>query len=492
MVVIGNGGAEYGVRGYVSAYDVDSGALVWRSYTVPGNPAEPFESEAMEAAAETWNGTWWEYGGGGTAWDSFAYDPEIDLLYVGTGNGSPWNQEIRSPGGGDNLYVSSILALDPDDGELVWHYQTTPGESWDFTAVQHMILADVEIGGEIREVLMQAPKNGFFYVLDRGTGELISAEPYVPVTWATHVDLETGRPVEVPGARYLDAPINVSPGPYGGHNWHPMSYNPGTGLVYIPAQENWFGYGQPASFEFRAEVWNTGVRFGAAGPVPSAPRGHLLAWDPVAQEERWRVPYNDMWNGGTLTTAGDLVFQGTSDGRFVAYHAETGENLWEVSLGGGVIAPPMTYELGGVQYVAIMAGWGGSYSVGGGGRGLPRTPGRLYTFALGGSAALPNAPAPVERPAPEPIPFDPSPEAIAAGSGLYTQFCSVCHGAQAVSGGVLPDLRYAAPETLADIEGIVLGGARLDRGMPTFGQVLSAADVAAIRSYILSRRAEIQ
>jgi PQQ-dependent dehydrogenase (methanol/ethanol family) len=446
----------------------------------------------MEEAAETWNGNWWEYGGGGTAWDSFAYDPELDLLYVGTGNGSPWNRELRSPGGGDNLYVSSILALDPDDGEIIWHYQTTPGESWDYTAVQHMILADIEIGGEVREVLMQAPKNGFFYVLDRGTGELISAEPYVPVTWATHVDLESGRPVEVPGARYVDSPINVTPGPFGGHNWHPMSFNPGTGLVYIPAQENWFGYGQPPLFEFRPEVWNTGVQFGAAGPVPSAARGHLLAWDPVAQEERWRVQYDDMWNGGTLTTAGNLVFQGTSDGRFVAYHAATGETLWEVPLGGGVIAAPMTYELDGIQYVAIMAGWGGSYGVTGGGRGLPRTPGRLYTFTLGGSAALPNAPAPTERPAPEPIPFEATPEVIAGGAATYTQFCSVCHGALAVSGGVLPDLRYSTPETLADIEAIVLGGARADRGMPSFGQVLDPEEVAAIRTYLLSRRAEIR
>jgi PQQ-dependent dehydrogenase (methanol/ethanol family) len=491
-VVIGNGGAEYGVRGYISAYDAETGDLAWRTYTVPGNPADGFESEAMEEAAETWTGTWWEYGGGGTVWDSFAYDEELELLYAGTGNGSPWNQEIRSPEGGDNLYLSSILALDPDDGEIVWHYQTTPGETWDFTAVQHMILADLEIDGEIREVLMQAPKNGFFYVLDRGTGELISAEPYVPVTWATHVDLETGRPVEVPSARYVESPANVSPGPLGGHNWHPMSYNPQTGLVYIPAQENWFGYGQPPEFEFRAEVWNTGVQFGAAGPVPAAPLGHLLAWDPVAQEERWRVPYTDMWNGGTLTTAGTLVFQGTSDGRFVAYNAVSGEKLWEVSLGGGVIAAPMTYELDGIQYVSIMAGWGGSYGVTGGGRGLPRTPGRLYTFTLSGSAALPGAPAPADRPAPTPIPVDASPEVIAAGATTYNQFCSVCHGAQAVSGGVLPDLRYSTPETLADLEGIVLGGGRSDRGMPSFAQVLSGADVAAVRAYILSRRAELQ
>lgn len=524
-VIIGNGGAEYGVRGYVSAYDAQTGELSWRFYTVPGNPADGFESPAMEAAAATWTGSWWEYGGGGTVWDSFAFDPDLDLLYVGTGNGTPWNREIRSPGGGDNLYLSSILALDPDTGELVWHYQTTPGESWDYTATQHMILADLDVDGRTRQVLMQAPKNGFFYVLDRATGELISAEPFVPINWATHVDLATGRPVEAPGARYVDAPMNITPGPLGAHNWHPMSFNPRTGLVYIPAQENWFGYGQVAEFNFREEVWNTGVRFGAAGPVPAPPRGHLLAWDPVRQEERWRVQYDDMWNGGTLTTAGNLVFQGTSDGRFMAYAADTGETLWESEVGGGLIAAPATFEVDGVQYLTIMAGWGGSYGVTGGGRNVQRLPGRILTFAVGGGAgsrpliaegpsgaapaagidattpaagvdatapaAATAAPAVAEPEPPAEIEFAASPEVIAAGAASYTQYCSVCHGANAVSGGVLPDLRYSPEAAMDAMEDIVLRGTRAAQGMPAFAQVLSAEDVEAIRVYLLSRRAEL-
>src|SRR5687767_7950288 len=266
-VIIGNGGAEYGVRGYVSAYDAETGKLAWRFYTVPGDPAKGFESPAMEAAAKTWTGEWWKLGGGGTVWDSFSYDPELDLLYVGTGNGSPWNRRLRSPDGGDNLYVSSILALRPDSGELVWHYQTTPGETWDYTATQHMILTDLTIAGRVRKVLMQAPKNGFFYVLDRTTGELISAAPYTEVNWATSIDMKTGRPVETGIARY-NKPEMIRPGPLGGHNWQPMSFNPKTGLVYIPAQHNAFGYADDPKFQIRDNAWNTGVDFAMARGVP--------------------------------------------------------------------------------------------------------------------------------------------------------------------------------------------------------------------------------
>ncbi|MEO6725034.1 MAG: PQQ-dependent dehydrogenase, methanol/ethanol family, partial [Blastocatellia bacterium] len=363
-VIIGNGGGEYGMRGYVSAYDAMTGKLAWRFYTVPGDPAEPVEAAmkpAMENAAKTWTGEWWKLGGGGTVWDSMAYDPELDLLYVGTGNGSPWNRNVRSPGGGDNLYLSSILALKPDTGALVWHYQTTPGDMWDYTATQHIILADLAINGQKRKVLMQAPKNGFFYVLDRRTGELISAEAYGKVTWAKGVDKKTGRPIETPESRYKDKPSTQLPGPLGAHNWQPMSFNPQTGLVYIPAQETGFIYGQERNFKYGDRGWNIGIDFGLVKDAPTAlPTGHLLAWDPVAQKERWRVPYVVMWNGGTLTTAGNLVFQGTADGRFVAYSADKGAKLWEVNVGTGIIASPVTYELDGVQYVSIMAGWGGA------------------------------------------------------------------------------------------------------------------------------------
>ncbi|MDH3739949.1 MAG: PQQ-dependent dehydrogenase, methanol/ethanol family, partial [Alphaproteobacteria bacterium] len=314
-VIIGNGGAEYGVRGFITAYDAESGEQAWRFHTVPGNPADGFESPAMEQAAATWTGEWWTMGGGGTVWDAMAYDAELDLLYIGVGNGSPWNRDIRSPAGGDNLFLASIVALRPGTGEYVWHYQTTPGETWDFTATQHIILADLEIAGESRQVLMQAPKNGFFYVIDRRDGKLISAEPYIPVTWATGVDPATGRPMETPNARYGDGPQLLLPGPLGGHNWHPMSFNPNTGLVYFSAQELPLLYKADDNFGFLPGVWNTGVDW-AAADFPTDPaeiaalfalvRGHLVAWDPVNQREAWRFQQAGPWNGGTLSTAGNL------------------------------------------------------------------------------------------------------------------------------------------------------------------------------------------
>jgi quinohemoprotein ethanol dehydrogenase len=456
---------------------------------VPGDPSKPFESPAMEKAAKTWTGEWWKLGGGGTVWDSLAYDPELDLLYVGTGNGSPWNQNVRSPGGGDNLYLSSILALKPDTGALAWHYQTTPGDMWDYTATQHMILADLTINGQKRSVLMQAPKNGFFYVLDRKTGELISAEAYATVTWAKGVDKKTGRPIENPESRYKDKSSPQMPGPLGAHNWQPMSFNPQTGLVYIPAQETGFIYGQEQGFKYRDLGWNTGVDFSLVKDAPAAlPTGHLLAWDPVAQKERWRVPYVVMWNGGTLTTAGNLVFQGTADGRFVAYSADKGAKLWEVNVGTGIIASPVTYELDGTQYVSIMVGWGGSFPLTGGSVGLPATPGRLLTFALNGKAQLQMFAAKPPR-LPEPIESQASAETIATGASLFAQYCAVCHGIAALGGGgVLPDLKYSSTATLNSLQKIVLDGALLGDGMPSFKQSLKAEDVDAIRAFIISQR----
>jgi quinohemoprotein ethanol dehydrogenase len=492
-VIIGNGGGEYGVRGYVSAYDAETGKLSWRFYTVPGDPSKPFESPALERAAKTWTGEWWKFGGGGTAWDSFAYDPELDLLYVGTGNGSPWNQQVRSPGGGDNLYLSSILALRPDTGEMVWHYQTTPGDTWDFTATQHLLLADLEVEGRRRKVLMQAPKNGFFYVLDRATGELISAEPFVEVTWARGVDKKTGRPIEVPAARYKDAPVIMKPGPLGAHNWQPMSYSPDTGLVYIPAQETFFLYSQDRKFQYRPGAWNTGIDFTFfKEPPPQMPMGHLLAWDPVNQKERWRVAYPSIWNGGTLATAGNLVFQGTADGRFVAYSADRGEKLWEVAVGTGVIASPVTYEVDGTQYVSVMAGWGGAYSLTGGrATGGGPVPGRLLTFVVNGKQSLPKTVAQELKPM-TPIELKASPEKAAAGAGLFAQWCSVCHGLAAMGGGAVADLRYSLPATFDKYPDIVLEGKYSGVGMPSFKKWLSAEDVEAIRAYVLKRRSEVK
>jgi quinohemoprotein ethanol dehydrogenase len=494
-VIIGNGGGEYGVRGYVSAYDAETGKQAWRFYTVPGDPSKPFESPAMEKAAKTWTGEWWKMGGGGTVWDSLAYDPELDLLYVGVGNGSPWNQQIRSPQGGDNLYLSCILALRPDTGELVWHYQTTPGDTWDYTATQHMLLADLNIDGRQRKVLMQAPKNGFFYVLDRATGELISAEPYVEVTWAKGVDKKNGRPIENPESRYKTGFSIQKPGPLGGHNWMPMSFNPNTGLVYIPAQDNAGIYTPDAKFKYRPGAWNTGVDFSSLKDAPpSIPPGHLLAWDPVAQKERWRVQYKMMWNGGTLTTAGNLVFQGTSDGRFVAYSADKGEKLWESPVGIGIIGSPVTYEIDGAQYISVMAGWGGSFPLVGGYALTDintQNVGRLLTFALDAKQPLAATP---KRPMPQltHIESTASAEVIDKGGALFTQWCAVCHGVGAVGGGgLITALPMSKPEVFKMYKEIVLDGDYSSRGMPAFGKWLSSDDLEAIRAYIIKRRTDM-
>jgi PQQ-dependent dehydrogenase (methanol/ethanol family) len=497
-VIIGNGGGEYGVRGFVTAYDAETGARAWRFYTVPGNPAEGFESEAMEKAAATWNGEWWTMGGGGTVWDSMAFDPELNQLYIGVGNGSPWNQQIRSPGGGDNLFLSSIVALDPDTGKYLWHYQTTPGETWDYTATQHMILADLEIDGRVRKTILQAPKNGFFYVLDRENGELISAEPYVQVNWATHVDPETGRPVEVEGMRYQETPALVIPAPYGAHNWHPMAYSPDTGLIYIPAQDIPFVYGTDENFEFTPGLWNIGVNplyasFPEQPPEVQAQlvqmiRGQIIAWDPVARKEVWRVQHRLPWNGGMLATAGNLVFQGNSVGEFAAYAADTGEKLWSAGAQTGIVAAPVTWSIDGEQYVTVLAGWGGSLALAGGEVAAlagVRTISRVLTYRLGGTAALPEF-MPVVRVADPPPRID-DPESITRGKQLYADRCLVCHGDGVVGGGVVPDLRYISAERHQAWQGIVLGGLHRDRGMVSYARVLSPEDSASIQAYVIER-----
>jgi quinohemoprotein ethanol dehydrogenase len=494
-VVIGNGGADVGVRGYVSAYDAKTGALAWRFYTVPGDPAQPPESPALAKALPSWQGgEWWKVGGGGTVWDSLAFDPELDLLYVGTGNGGPWVPRLRS--GGDNLYLSSILALRPDTGELVWHYQTTPGDQWDYTATQHMIAAELEIAGRTRRVLMQAPKNGFFYVLDRATGELLSAAPYVPVTWAERVDLASGRPVVSPAARYAARAVGLSPGPVGGHNWHPMSFHPGTGLVYIPALEMPFAFRDDPDFVFRPTRMNTGVD-PVAGSLSLASGGRvvgaLVAWDPVKQREVWRVEHPHVVNGGTLATAGNLVFQGTGRATLAAYRASDGERLFETKTGTGVIAPPISYSLDGEQYVAVLAGFGGGLGM----ASADPPPdvlasgnaGRVLAWKLGGTAVLPEPapwhPAPVAE-----IDAPADPQRFARGEATYARHCSTCHGPAALGGGTLPDLRRSSPGVYDDLANILISGSRLARGMPRF-DFMRAEDVADVRAYLLARRAEL-
>ena len=496
-VIIGNGGADLGVRGYVSAYDAASGELAWRFYTVPGNPADGFDSEAMAAAAETWTGEWWQHGGGGTVWDSMAYDPELDLLYIGVGNGSPWNQRLRSPGGGDNLFLSSIVALKPDTGEYVWHYQTTPGDTWDFTATQHILLADIDVGGETRKVLMQAPKNGFFYVLDRTDGSLISAEPYVAVSWASAIDPANGRPIEAPNARYVDGPFLTMPSGLGGHNWHPMSYSPDTGLVYLPSQDIPAPYLEDAGFEHADGFWNTGVDFrmletpadpAMAAEVAKMVRGQLIAWDPVEQREAWRYQHLGPWNGGTLATAGGLVFQGSLVGEFAAYDAANGERLWVTDAQTGVAAAPATYAVDGEQYVTVAAGWGSIFALLGGealaSMGLTNRS-RILAYKRGGSAALPELAPAAPQPMPEPPEQTASADTIATGKSLYYQRCVACHGVDVASGGITPDLRYSRAEVHDAWDAIVLEGALRGRGMPAFDSIFDGDDSQAVRAFVI-------
>jgi quinohemoprotein ethanol dehydrogenase len=499
-VIIGNGGAELGVRGYISAYDAITGERVWRFFTVPGNPADGFENETMEMAAKTWTGKYWAAGGGGTAWDSMAYDPELDLLYVGVGNGTPWNQAIRSPDGGDNLFLSSIVAVRPDTGEYVWHYQTTPGETWDYTATQHMILADLNIAGKNRKVIMQAPKNGFFYVIDRTTGAFISAKNFVPVTWATHIDQTTGRPVETEGARYVGkTPALQLPGPLGAHNWHPMSYSPDTGLVYIPAQEAPHVYANQSDYKRTNGFWNTGTELSAAAlPTDKATfkalkamvKGRLLAWDPVTQKPAWSFEHGGPWNGGVLSTSGNLVFQGTADAHFAAYDALTGKRKWRFYTQTGVVAAPITYELDGEQFIAIASGWGGSYVLSGGGvfpTGSKANVGRVMVFKLGANAALPKLPDANFVLPDLPRLLDVSEATLAMGNRAYDNNCLVCHGFQAYSSGLIPNLRYSAITNSQQAwNSVVVRGGLAEQGMPNFGKIIDDDTAEAIRAYVIS------
>jgi alcohol dehydrogenase (cytochrome c)/quinohemoprotein ethanol dehydrogenase len=505
-VFIGNGGAEFGVRGYISAYDAESGALVWRFYTVPGPPGQTDGAASDKALAEiassTWMGEYWTVGGGGTVWDAIVYDPELDLLYFGVGNGSPWTQGYRGQSG-DNLFLVSIVAVKPDTGEYVWHYQESPGDEWDYTAVQPIILADLTIGGRLRQVLMQAPKNGFFYVLDRATGELLSAEAFAPVNWATGIDLRTGRPIHNPEARYSRTGRQFFglPGPDGAHNWHPMAYSPRTGLVYIPTHVLGFPYTQAQSFNPGPLRKNLGVDLGSisfppndpelANQVASSLEGYLLAWDPVNQREVWRASHPSPFNGGALATAGNIVFQGTYAGEFAAYRADNGTKLWSMQAQTSVLAGPISYEIDGEQYIAVVVGTGGPYSLVIGRLsamkpGAMRNISRVLSFKLGGTVNLPPVP-PASPQILNPPPLMASESVVQQGFRLYMGTCNDCHGDAAISGGLVPDLRYSP--LLADDRffDIVLGGALKDNGMVSFAPVLDREQADAIRSYLISR-----
>jgi quinohemoprotein ethanol dehydrogenase len=504
-VLIGNGGSEYGVRGYLSAYDADSGKLAWRFYTTPnpeGKPdGAPSDKVLAGVARPTWGGGVPASGGGGTVWESITYDPETNLVFFGAGNGSPWNAANRSDGKSDNLFLASIIAVNADTGAYVWHYQTTPDDTWDYDATQHLMLADLTIDGAPRKVLMQANKNGFFYVLDRADGHLISAKNYVPTTWASGIDLKTGRPIANEEARFRDKPALVTPSPYGGHNWQPMAFDPTQGLVFIPAMEAPYGFGKDAAFKNRDGAWNSGLDM-ALGALPNDKaqlaatkallKGELIAWDPIKQEARWKAPHDSFWNAGVLATAGGLVFQGDAEGQFSAYDSHTGRKVWSYDVGNGVIAGASTYSLDGVQYVAIMAGYGGAAPLAAHWAlpDRPREDGRLLVFKIGGAD---HAPAYAKYTPPK-VDLHGVTTTGDAKAGLiaFHANCSVCHSGSA-SGRYLPNLRNSPMITLPEsFKAVVYDGSLKDYGMIGFNKWLSPKDVEDIRAYILGEARQEQ
>ena len=494
-VVIGNAGSEYGVRGYITAYDAETGKQLWRFYTVPGDPTKGFESKALEAAAHTWTGSdWWKTGGGGTAWGGMVYDPSLDLVFFGTGNPVAWYRTLR--GEGDNLYTASILAVKASTGALAWYFQTTPGDSFDYDATQPLIQADLMIKGRLRKAILQANKNGFFYVLDRQTGEFLSAAPFVNgITWASGIDPKTGRPIEMPGVTDSTAKI-LSPGMTGAHNWNPMAFHPGTGLVYIPAREGSQMLHTPdKNWKYNANTYNVGIDTHYKGPLAAKlgtmPRGNgeLLAWDPAAQKPVWRAPYAVAEGGGTLATGGNLVFHGRADGVFTAYRATDGERLWQFDAGTGIMAAPVTYTVDQTQYVTVLAGWGGVNGLINTVAGAQSGYGRILTFALDRHAALKATPFGHKDPPVPAIAEKQDSQAVQKGGALYNAQCFLCHGVNAVSSS-LPDLRYSSKPVVDSLESIVLEGTRAPDGMPSFKQILTVDDVKAIRAYIIARAQE--
>ena len=490
-VFVGNAGSEsdYKNRGYVSAWDADSGAFAWRFFIVPSDVAEENDTPALKMAAKTWSGdTWKKFGGGGSAWNEMTYDPQSGLLYFGTAGAKPYLHHLRSPGGGDNLFTSSVVAVRADTGEYVWHYQTVPEDSWDYNANMNIVLSDLDIGGTPRKTLMIAPKNGFFYVLDRISGELLSANHYVRVNWASHIDMETGRPVPDPAGMYWKAPpgttVHLWPNMWGAHGTQPMAFSPAQNLVYIPAVD----VPQVITYLGGDESRDTLEVLDEVDGRPHVP-GKLIAWDPVSQSERWSVAHDVAFNGGVLATAGELVFQGDANGHFSAYRAASGERLWSVTTGSAIGAAPVTYSLGGRQHVLVAIGAGGamqfaypSFNAGKKARG----PTRLLSFSLDGKAAVPESSLP-EPELPELEAMTASSATVEQGRHLYSDhWCSGCHGKNAVArrGGTVPDLRYASPETHLQWNGIVIGGARSARGMPA--HEMSLEEAQAIRAWVLS------
>jgi quinohemoprotein ethanol dehydrogenase len=490
-VFVGQAGSEFGTRGYLSAYDAETGKLDWRWYVTPGNPADGFETKELAMAAKTWGGQWWKTGGGGGPWDAITYDPVNDYVLVGTGNGAPWPAEIRSPGNNENLFLSCIVALRAATGEYVWHYQMTPHESWDYDGTQQITLADLTLDGKPHHVAMQANKNGFFYVLDVKSGKLLSAQPFVQgVNWANGIDLKTGLPNINPDARYDQTGKGFIVVPTGGgaHSWHPMSYNPTTGLVYIPSMNGTYPFvaaheddnpmGQKLSISMRKGF----AMYDEPGARKRFNEGYLIAWDPVKQKEAWRVSFGSSRGGGTLTTAGGLVFQGsTAHQEFAAYRADNGEKLWSMPVDTGIVAGASTFEVRATQYVAVVSGYrlGGNY--------YASNHSRMLVFKLNGTAQLPTPVPPPEQVLNPPPQFG-TPDVIVHGADTYNRFCSTCHGTEGQSRGLFPDLRYSAALNSAEVfHSIVIDGALSANGMVSFRKALTDDDVVSIRAYMVSR-----
>jgi quinohemoprotein ethanol dehydrogenase len=503
-IYIGNGGAEFGVRGYVTAYDSETGEEVWRFFTVPGDPSQPFEHPEMELAAKTWKGgEWWKIGGGGTVWNSIVYDPDFNHVYLGVGNGAPWTRVIRSPGGGDNLFLTCIVAVDADTGEMKWYYQTVPGDNWDYTAVQDMTLADMVVDGEPKKVIMQAPKNGFYYVIDRSNGELLRAHPYVQTNWASHVDMETGRPVENKDMDYSKRAQWILPGPLGGHDWQAMSFDEAKGVVYIPAQDapNLYSLDpefkktglykrSPSEFNLGVDMANSSFLAAEYADEALTAKGYLKAFDPLTGEELWNVDHVHYWNSGVVATAGGLVFQGDGLGYLSAYNTDNGEKLWTYNTYISMLAPPVTYEIDGEQYVVILAGTGGIEN----NFGFTNETavikygnfGKLLGFKLDGNMVV-TEPKILDRSIPDQPSLSASEEELVRGEQLYNVSCGRCHGGNARSGGIIPDLRMMGPETHKIFKSIVVDGVYAGKGMAGFGDILNEKDTEIIRQYVISR-----
>jgi quinohemoprotein ethanol dehydrogenase len=489
-VFIGSAGGEMGVRGRLTAVNANTGAILWRFFTVPGDPSVAPENRHLTSAQPTWSGQWWKRGGGGTVWDAMSYDPVLDLLYIGTGNGSPWPQSVRSPQGGDNLYVSSILALRAETGELTWSYQTTPGDEWGFDAASQLVLTELTIARQRRPVLLQAAANGFVYVLDRATGQLISATAFVPVTWATGVDLTTGRPQENPAARYsrTGKPFVVQPGPPGAHSWHSMAFDPMNGLLYIPAMLN----AAELSVDKDAPLGRYALTSATAfrrpeGSAPDASR--LIAWDPVNQKAMWSLDRATPVASGVLATAGSLVFQGSTNGTLEVLSADTGKSLWKFDAGTSITAAPITYEAAGTQMVSVVAGAGGRQLLEGGRAAASHVPAhntpRLLAFSLNGTAQLPAAAPAGSLPFQTPATFGTSAQ-VGSGKTLYERYCARCHGEGTINAGPLKDLKQS--QLLADApqwRRVVYAGLLRSAGMPGFMVELSSKDAEALRAYVV-------